>query len=60
MAGKPVPALVLAKLLARHCGSATVAAELGVAALHISEGGRASNSLNGEGPAQTVIGITMD
>jgi FkbM family methyltransferase len=39
---------------------AAVAAELGVTALHISEGGRASNSLNGEGPAQTVVAITMD
>jgi FkbM family methyltransferase len=39
---------------------AAVAAELGVAALRISEGGRASNSLIGEGPAQTVVAITMD
>ena len=39
---------------------AAVAAELGVAALHISEGDRASNSLNGEGPAQMVVAVTMD
>jgi FkbM family methyltransferase len=39
---------------------AAVAAQLGVASLCISKDGRASNSLIGEGPAQTVIAITMD
>jgi FkbM family methyltransferase len=33
---------------------------LGVAALHLSEQGRASNSLSGNGPSQNVIAITLD
>jgi FkbM family methyltransferase len=32
----------------------------GVSNLHISEDGRASNSLSGTGPAQTVISVTLD
>ena len=37
-----------------------VAAELGVVELRISEQGRASNSLNGEGPSQTAVAITLN
>jgi FkbM family methyltransferase len=39
---------------------AAVSDQIGVSRLHISERGKASNSLNGSGPAQTVIGITLD
>jgi FkbM family methyltransferase len=39
---------------------AAVAAEGGVVELHVSSKGRASNSLNGDGPAQTVVSVTLD
>src|ERR1700691_961918 len=39
---------------------AAVADKLGIRALHLSEQGRASNSLLGSGSAQTVITITLD
>jgi FkbM family methyltransferase len=32
----------------------------GISCLHISEDGRASNSLSGEGQAQTVVAVTLD
>jgi FkbM family methyltransferase len=39
---------------------AAVAADQGVVELHVSHDGRASNSLNGDGPAQTVVAVTLD
>lgn len=39
---------------------AAVAAQSGVVELHLSNEGRASNSLNGDGPAQTIIAVTLD
>ena len=39
---------------------AAVAAALGVVELHVSRDGRASNSLHGDGPAQTVVAVTLD
>ena len=39
---------------------AAVAGESGVVELHVSSEGRASNSLNGDGPAQTVVAVTLD
>lgn len=39
---------------------AGVSNSLGVAKLHLSTDGRASNSLKGGGPAQTVVTVTLD
>lgn len=39
---------------------AAVSSTPGIAELHVSSEGRASNSMNGEGPSQTVVVVTLD
>lgn len=40
--------------------TAAASSAIGVSCLHLSENGRASNSVKGEGPEQAVVGIPLD